>query len=1071
MLKKYSLLFFLMFSVFFGTAQNDSGKDFLADDQKIVDGFVERKSTDSAFRFLQKFDSNSLSYFLSWKTLAQAYWEKGDMANSSAIAFWVQSNVKLFQDPNDLYPQLHHLIGNIYFVQNQLDSAIVNYEKTIGYREKFIHQHDTMLLDTYQNLSQVYSRLSDSANTFLYLNKAKEIVYLQTNNVLQLSSIKARFADSYSRLGYYALAENYYSDAINLLDIKNIAHQKELSVIYTQKGRLSFFIGKFSESIALYSQSINFLDKAQGSPYEKANIYEQLADVHYMLKDYDNALHMYLKSDTILKALLPDNHSRIITLHTDLAAVYKGLGDYEKAIYYFSEAASKSKLSAYQYRVFGETYLRVDSLDKAERYLLLAKSIAESRPIIDKEELGDAQFFLGSYYLETKRNKLKCLRNLNLAIEEYRSAFGDKNEPMGRALLMLAKYYIQENNTEKALEILQSSIIALSPGFNSKNTFINPERVELQKQSVANTLGWKALALADHYKKTKDIDYLVASFDTYQLSLKMIDGFRLSQKYGSNLILNKEVNNLLNQAIEVSYLLYTLTKEQRYFEAAFSFIEQNKSTALLASLQQNDSIRLSNVPTALVEKENSLKQNLLSLEEKMGTIASSNANQKLSSEYLQQKNDFHNSLDSIQKILAINHPEYYRLFYGNNVISIDDVQKQLSRNKVLVDYAITDSLLLVYVISKGSAELYSKKMPPNFDTDILRLLQLLRSVNTENSDVDYQSFIKLAFENYQFLLGDFAQSIKGKEVLIVPDGILSYLPFDVLLTDTIAKEQPDYRELHYFLRENVCSTLNSAAIYFSYSKKKTPNSGQIIAFAPSYSIFDTINTSNSESYNLLPLNYVKYELESISLLFDPKILKGDKATKANFLNLAPKGSVLHLAMHAVLNDTEPLKSQLVFSPDSESNLSGLFTVSELFGMELSADLAVLSACNSGNGMLNKGEGIMSLSTGFQYAGVPSVVMTHWDVNDKYSADLMAGFYSYLARGMDKNLALHRSKIDLLNSSNAMYSHPYYWAGFTLIGNETAIVSSKSGFAKSIEYLIPIIILLVFFFFSKRKPNG
>jgi len=326
----------------------------------------------------------------------------------------------------------------------------------------------------------------------------------------------------------------------------------------------------------------------------------------------------------------------------------------------------------------------------------------------------------------------------------------------------------------------------------------------------------------------------------------------------------------------------------------------------------------------------------------------------------------------------------------------------------------------------------------------------------------------LAYSFYQFLLADLAEDVKGKELLIVPDGILSYLPFEVLLTEPVHVDRPNYYLLPYFIRNQVSSTLNSAAIYFSYAQKKQPNYGQIIAFAPSYSIFDTLDYASENRYSLMPLPHVGEELKSISNLFSPKIFKGDKATKSNFMEYAPDASVLHLAMHAVLNDEKPLQSELVFAPDDSNYSSGMFTVGELFGMELSADLAVLSACNSGNGKLNKGEGIMSLSTGFQYAGVPSVVMTHWDVNDKYSADLMSGFYTYLAQGMEKNKALHKAKIDLLNSGSPLYSHPYYWAGFTLIGNETAVVSRKSVFGHSLQYVIPVLVLL--FLLLRKKEE-
>ncbi|MDA3906110.1 MAG: CHAT domain-containing protein, partial [Bacteroidales bacterium] len=851
----------------------------------------------------------------------------------------------------------------------------------------------------------------------------------QSDNLVQIASIYGRFADSYSRLAYYDLAETYYRDAINLLDSKNPEHKHELSLIYTQKGRLSYYLGKMTESSQLYAKSLVFLEQIKWTDNEQANVLELLADVHYMLKDYQSALQMYLKSYDIYSGILPSKHPRIISLHTDLATTYKGLEDYENALNQFRIASSKSKLSSYQYRVFGETYWKSDSLDKAEHFLKLANSIAVSKKTIDEKEIADTYFWLGSFYLKTKRNKVLGLDFLNKAVDGYRSALGEKNELIGRAQLGLAMYFIQEDDTKRALEILQSSIISLTPGFYSKNPLINPDIVQMGLQSVTNSLSWKAFALAKHYEKTKDLSYLKASFDTYLLSIKMVDGFRLSQKYSSNLILNKEVNSLIYQAIQVSNTLYTITKEAKYFEATFSFIELNKSTALLASLQQNDSLRLSNVPTKLIEKENSLKQNLLSLQEKMNMTAypSSTIDQKLISAYNIQKQSLQKELDSIQNILALDYSEYYRLFYGNNVIGILDVQKQLPKNKVLVDYSIMDSLLLVYVISKDKADLYTKRIPAGYENSILRLLQLIRHVDTENSNEDYQLFIKLAHDNYKFLLGDFAETIAGKELLIVPDGILSYLPFDILLTDTIAKEQPDYRKLSYFIRSNISSTLNSAAIYFSYAQKKTPNYGQIIAFAPEYSFLDHLDTTKNIDYALMPLPYVNQELESISTFFNPKIFKGDNATKTKFMETASQASVLHLAMHAVLNDEEPLKSQLVFSNANDKSSSGLFTVAELFGMDLSADLAVLSACNSGNGKLNKGEGIMSLSTGFQYAGVPSVVMTHWDVNDKYSADLIAGFYTYLAQGLDKNVALHRTKVDMISKGSALYSHPYYWA--------------------------------------------
>lgn len=1060
-------LFFLVFLFILHSAGaqnvNQNIKGISEENQKKFEHLIEINLLDSAYRFLQAYDLNTLDYYLNWKTLAYAYWEKDDLANSFAIISWVGNNTGLFKKPNELYPQTHHLIGNIYFRQGKSDSAIANYKRTIYYREKYVHIHDTALLNTYQNLSQVYSRMNDSANTFLFLEKAKDIVYLQSNNVVQIASIHGRYADSYSRLRHFDLAQLYYKEAFEMLNEEKKEHFEELAELYTQKGRLYYYLGKFTEAINSYSKSLVFLEKSNGPPLSIANAMEQLADVYYMLKDYESALKLYLKAFDISIKILPETDGRIVNLHTDLAAVYNGMESYAQAIKHFYSASSKRKLSSYQYRIFGETLWKTDSLDKAEKLLKFANSLAESGPNYTKKEIADTHFWLGSFYLETERDKMLGLFYLNLAVGGYKTSLGEKNEELGRALLALSKYFIRENDTKNALEIIQASIIAMSPGFYSKDPLINPMRYQMGSTSITNSIGWKALALAKHYEKTKEIKYLKAAFESYQLSLKMVESYRFSQKYTSNIILNKEVNTLLNQAISVSHKLYKLTDDKKYFNATFSFIEQNKSTALLASLQRNDSIYLSNVPVDIIEKENQFKQSLLSLQEKTNPfITSKTQNQKLIFAYQEQKQKVQSSLDSIQKVLSIIAPNYYRLFYGNNIISIEEVQDKLSKDKALIDYAITDSLLMIYVISKDEAELYTKKIPTGFNNSILRLLQLIRFVNTDNSQPDFVSFNALSHEMYLLLINDFSKRIKGKDLLIVPDGILSYLPFDVLLTEKVESIRPDYRNLPYLIRKNVTSSLNSAAIYFTYLQKKVPNHGQIIAFAPKYNFFSGNTPATNANYDLLPLPHVKREIESISQSFNPKIFSGSRASKDNFNNYAPKASVLHLAMHAVLNDEEPLKSQLVFSPNNNFSEDDLFTVSELFGIRLSADLAVLSACNSGNGKLNKGEGIMSLSTGFQYAGVPSVIMTHWDVNDKFSADLMASFYTYLAKGLEKNKGLHRAKMDVITKGNSMYSHPYYWAGFTLIGNESAIVSSKSGASRSLEIIISILIILAFF---------
>jgi len=150
-------------------------------------------------------------------------------------------------------------------------------------------------------------------------------------------------------------------------------------------------------------------------------------------------------------------------------------------------------------------------------------------------------------------------------------------------------------------------------------------------------------------------------------------------------------------------------------------------------------------------------------------------------------------------------------------------------------------------------------------------------------------------------------------------------------------------------------------------------------------------------------------------------------------------------MHAELNNVNAEFSNLNFSSNEESEK--LF-VSELYGVSINADLAVLSACNTGVGNYKKGEGLMNISRAFTYSGVPSLVASQWRVPDNTTAGIMVSFYTNLKNGMAKNEALQQAKLSYLDTTDdELLKHPYYWAGFVVSGN---ISFKKRNLLKSVE---------------------
>lgn len=210
------------------------------------------------------------------------------------------------------------------------------------------------------------------------------------------------------------------------------------------------------------------------------------------------------------------------------------------------------------------------------------------------------------------------------------------------------------------------------------------------------------------------------------------------------------------------------------------------------------------------------------------------------------------------------------------------------------------------------------------------------------------------------------------------------------------------------------------------------------------------------------LPYSKEEVKNAAREFNGDTYLASEATKEAFLREAPQYRILHLATHAFIDDQNPLYSGLVFSGNPGDTAYQYLHAYELYNTRLNAELAVLSACNTGAGKLRKGEGIMSLSRAFKYAGCPSVVMSLWRASDLTAKDIMASFFQNLKAGAAKDEALRQAKLDFLRRQpNDALTHPFYWAPFVLIG-DGAPVDMGGGWGR---YLgaggLMVLVLLVF----------
>lgn len=308
---------------------------------------------------------------------------------------------------------------------------------------------------------------------------------------------------------------------------------------------------------------------------------------------------------------------------------------------------------------------------------------------------------------------------------------------------------------------------------------------------------------------------------------------------------------------------------------------------------------------------------------------------------------------------------------------------------------------------------------------------------------DSKEYCKAAFHLYKKLILPFSGDIVDKKITIIPDGKLNYVSFEAMLEelpDTLSKIR--FSNLSYLIKKNTINYAYSANLLFKedYLPQKTQN--RVLAFAPKYKA-ETVVFEN-EKLTLVPLPGIQREVELISKEIKTNLFTGEKASEINFRNHSSNYEILHLAMHAFINDSLPAFSRLAFSQNNNDSLpenDGWLNTADIYNLNLNARLTVLSACNTGTGILKKGEGIMSLARGFLYAGCPSIIMTKWEVEDNAGTDIMTTFYKNLKKGLLTDEALRRAKLEYLANANPRLAHPHYWMGYVSIGDPTPLFRS------------------------------
>ncbi len=876
------------------------------------------------------------------------------------------------------------------------------------------------------------------------------------------------------RAGNYEEAAEKFKRSLNIKKEEQGRLSVDMATTYTNLGAVNRRLYNLDDAMLYYdSAGYVFLEHygqdhlRLGAVYHnQGNLLRDQREVNSALSYYNNALRIFHKND---------RKDWVATLYNNIGIAYWMAGRLDEAIdSYFSSMELRTVIDpagvAFPAGNLALCYREKGEMKIADSYYRISIDAITENLGNDHPNLAANLMNYGLFLIEDVNEPDRGYEMLVSARDIFLENFGERGDMVARIYMNLGYYHELTGDHNSALYHYQKSLTANSSSFNSLDISDNPGPDDhiYSPDYMLESLKHKAFALYNLGRSTGGREYFESSLCVYRIAMNFIDRIRMGHHTEeSKLLLSENEHETFMQAIQVSWKLYEQTGNKRFIEEAFNFSERSKSASLLASFRDFEARSFGGVPEELLDRELELKRGIAAYRE---LIYEEQRLVEADDDRISMWNErvFSLEIDLRQLIgrLEMEYPDYYALKYNLEVTTVEDVMKEAGTRNALVKYAYADSLIFIFAITENTSNLYRIELNFNLEPEIAGLLNVLTSGNLDRQiGEDYKTFTSIAGELYMLLIDPVVEDIKNSRLVIVPDGILAYIPFELLLTSSENNETGQYRNLPYLLRDYSVSYNHSATLWRESLNIKTGRGGRVLAMAPDYNfnqLPEVGSLINRQYYRnmLVPLPGAREEALKVAEITKGDVLLEKEATEFRFKQVAGDYSILHFAMHTLLDDENPMYSKLVFSDSPNDEEDGFLNTHEIYNLDLIAGLAVLSSCRSGYGTLRRGEGVMSLARGFLYAGVPSIVMTNWEVEDKSGAEIMISFYKYLLKGYRKDEALRLARIDFLDNADMLRAHPYFWGAYVCIGNPDELFRSNRHYYPIITFISLLLVMLL-----------
>lgn len=813
----------------------------------------------------------------------------------------------------------------------------------------------------------------------------------------------------------------------------------------------------FSHELHRYQQAKKQLDSAwlflsQGKNYElrgdcmleKALLMQKQGDFSQSFLLIDQALNNYqhLPEDqqTFLVANAYLARGELFTdlkKYTDASQTYhEALGMYESVGDLFEKAKVLHDLG----------HLEMQQQNWQEAYVFFQKGIKVYQQLsADYQDIPEALDYIRTQRIKSTIGLGSCLTKLK--------SFAQAEKELGAALQQtlpnqinlkaaiannLGELYLRWGSKSKeALSFLNTGLSFLFSDFSPQTPLDCPKLTEnrlfqgevdllltlvLDKaealQTVASTLAQQA-----------QTPYLEAALEHYLLADRLSFLFRKNQQTeASRLFWQQENRSLYEAALDLCIRL-------NQAELAFQLMENSKALVLLEALKDAVAKASAGISEADLQAEQQLKAAIAQVAARLA--GTEEASEKM---FLQKKLDeLTLEQSALRESFRERYPQYFTYKYGQWTQTVEQIRMSLGKTGLLEFFEGKKAMYICYL--DQDTLIFSK-----IEKELKLLEDFMLAVKNPLLD---PAMVTNAYQVYAHLFASLSQIALPKKLYIVPDGHLTQIPFDALCSSPeLINNQPAF-----LLNTHQISYAYSASVLFQATMESEKKLKRLLAVAP----------ISFEPLKLTRLPHSEAEVTHIIQTIGGTALLGNTATKSAFVNQSKNHLLLHLSTHAAADSTGvpwiAFKDSFMYLP-------------AIYGLETQAQLVVLSACQTSQGKLAVGEGVMSLARAFRYAGVPSVLASMWESEDAAASFIMEAFYQKLQAGVSKDEALTEAKRAYLNEpAHFAFRSPFFWSHFILVGDVSELgkleKSGKLG-GNEIKLLLGLLLTLIIYFYFRNR---